>query len=491
MKIKDLFEFEDELYIDRRIDRETELKPIFNTTHIEEENTVLILPKRIGSRSYTIPHLSKLPYAIIVGDDFDRSSYDIPTVIVRDPRRTAAFIFAKEYPIDYDKMKIIGVTGTNGKTTTAEILWKILRRSGYNVGFIGTGEIRINDEIISEKDYSMTTPDPDLLYITLSKMQSAGCEYAVMEVSSHSLALSKVAGIKFKRAIFTNLSEEHMDFHTDMEDYYKTKLSLFKKAEYGVFNLDDPYSHRAFLECGKRGFTVGVIDTSADANITDYKFRGFEGSSFFYKEENLIFGVTLHLSGAYNVYNTLLAIKCALSLGIRPCVAKKAISEISAIRGRMNIIKDEVTVIIDYAHTTAAMIEMLKFVKSTLSIGQSCTAVFGCGGERDKTKRALMGKAAEEFSDKVIITSDNNRGESFDSIAKMIESGMTENRHVIIESRDEAIRSAILTASHSDVVCVIGKGHERYIIDKEGKHNFDEECIVRSALNERRKLREN
>ena len=490
MQVKDLFEYEDEIFIDRRIDREKRLLPVFRTSDIREDS-ILIYPKRLGTREYRIPALSKAPYAIIAGEDVIEGSTDVPLIKVPDPRRCAAFTFSKEYGIDYNKLSVIGITGTNGKTTTAEILFYLLRAAGYNVGYIGTGEIRINENIISDKSYSMTTPDPDDLYKVLSDMQRQGCDYAVMEVSSHSLSLSKVTPIKFKRAIFTNLTEEHMDFHTDLEDYYHTKLSLFRQAESGIFNLDDPYSKRALGEAGMKGESIGIIDTSADACITAYTSKGLDGSAFFYKEKNIIFKIKLALGGAYNVYNSMLAIKCAISLGVNPCTIRRAIPTLKSVRGRLNVIKSDVTVVIDYAHTSAALKEVLFFLKSTLSPGQSLTTVFGCGGERDKSKRAEMGKIAESFSDIVVVTEDNSRGENFDLIVKMILSGMTKNKHIVIESRSDAIRTAILSANKDDIVAVIGKGHEKYIIDSSGKHDFDEEKIIMSALEERKLQNEN
>ena len=486
MKIKELFGFEDDIYIDRRLDRERRLIPTCTVEQITKES-ILIYPKRLGKREYTLPKFeSTLPYAVIAGEDISCENEEVPLIRVRDPRRCASFIFSKEYGIDYGRMRIIGITGTNGKTTTSEMLFSILREAGYNVGFIGTGEIRINDVSVSENDYSMTTPDPDLLYKSLGQMQASGCEYVVMEVSSHSIALSKIAPVKFKCAVFTNLSEEHMDFHENMESYYNTKLSLFSSSEYGIFNLDDRYSRRASEEKGMMGYRVGIIDTSGDSYITDYKSLGLDGSEYYYREKGLIFKIKLGIGGAYNVYNSLLAAKCAITLGIKPCIVKKALSNIKQIRGRLNLIRSDITVAIDYAHTPQAFKEVLYFLKSSLIPGQSLITVFGCGGERDKTKRAVMGKTAEDMSDFVIVTEDNSRSEDFSFICDMITSGMRKRTHTVIESRSEAIRCAILSANEGDLVAIIGKGHEKYIIDKQGKRHFDESEIIKSALLERK-----
>ena len=196
------------------------------------------------------------------------------------------------------------------------MLENILLKSGRSTGYIGTGSIRINGEVISQSDYSMTTPDPSVLYQSLARMQEAGCEYAVMEVSSHALAQSRCAPIRFALGIFTNLAEDHMDYHKTKEDYYRAKLSLFESCDMGVFNIDDEYGERAYNSAKCRKYSIGIIN-EAYASITDLKDNGLLGSEYFYRECGIIFKERLKLGGSYNIYNALSASKAAIALGPR------------------------------------------------------------------------------------------------------------------------------------------------------------------------------
>lgn len=436
--------------------------------------------------------LAKGPVAIVC--DRDRAiSASVPVIRVADARRALAFIYSRYYGICYDRMRFIAVTGTNGKTTTATMIKAILQHSGMKVGFIGTGKIEIANELISGNNYSMTTPDPKLLYSTIKRMENEGCGAVVMEVSSHALALGKVAPIPFYTAAFTNLSEEHLDFHTDISDYYKTKCKLFYQCKNGVFNADDEYSAKAMTELRGvcRIHSVGVL-WDADAMARDVALEGFNGSTYIYREPNLIFKVYLNMPGNYNVYNSLLAIKCALVSGASPSSAREAIKELCGVEGRFEIIREEIEVIIDYAHTPKAFENLLKTVNSFKKQGQKVVTVFGCGGERDKEKRPKMARISERFSDFSIVTTDNSRGEREGDIIADILSGFerTEGRKVI-STRSAAITSAILNADDGDIVVVLGKGHERYNIDRSGYHEFNEREIIKSALERRSGIKRN
>ncbi len=492
MKISELFSHESIVYLEKPLNTEKELR-IERDIEKLDEDSIYFCYRRVGvDTTYKLPDFgSTSPYAVVCEWEAEESRCGVPIIKVKNVRNTLAHAYSRECGINYSSMKIIGVTGTNGKTSTAEIIFRILREAGNTVGFIGTGIIKINDSILSDLYYSMTTPDPHVLYPTLREMQDAGCQYVVMEVSSHAIALSKVAPIPFECCVFTNLSPEHTDFHNDMEEYYRTKLSLFNSAKMGIFNLDDEYSRRAYSDTNCEKYSIGVI-RRGDGYIVGYTSMGLAGSSYFYKDSGMIFKTSLKLAGAYNVYNALMATKCALALGIRACIIKKAIESIGSISGRLEIIDDEIKVAIDYAHTPKAFENILKTLISAKDLRQKLTVVFGCGGNRDQTKRELMGKIAEEYADYIIITEDNSREEKTDDIVNAITKGIgNRERYTVIKNRPEAIKHAICRASRGDIVAIVGKGHEKYIIDNSGAHPFDEKEIVADALAERRKTNAN
>ncbi len=487
MRISDLFREESVIYIDRLIDTERELKISCDARHTDSD-TLLFYPKPIGKEVYTLPSFKTAPYAIVCDWQGFNTKTDIPLIKVKSARRALADAYSNYYRLDYERLRVIGVTGTNGKTSTATMLEKILIKSGKGVGYIGTGSIRINGKSITEDTYSMTTPDPSVLYSALAKMSNEGCEFAVMEVSSHALSLSRCAPIRFTLGIFTNLSSDHMDFHKNKEEYFKAKLSLFESCKIGVFNIDDEYAKRAYESCKCEKYSIGVI-RSADATVTALTEMGLSSTEFFYKENSMIFKLSLKLGGAYNVYNSLCAAKAAIALGIRPCIVKEALCRIEKIDGRLEVISQEPFVIIDYAHTAEALENLLKLINSTKNNGQKLTLVFGCGGDRDKSKRALMGAIAEKYADKIVLTEDNSRSEDFQSIKQNILSGIKDSTSVtVIEKRKDAIEYAISTAASSDIVAIVGKGHERYIIDNDGTHFFDERSIVLNVLCQRRRI---
>ena len=462
------------------------------TSRVNEitKNTLFVLVKGINFDTGKIIEyvLLKHPKAIIC--DFDREiKTKIPLIRVKDARRTLAILSSKINNIDYRKLRIVGITGTNGKTTTATILYRIFCKSGIKTEFIGTGKILIGNRTINKKNYSMTTPDPEILYPTLHRMQEEGCEVVIMEISSHAIALGKIAPIRFEYGIFTNLSEEHLDFHKDLEEYFNTKLSLFNQCENGIFNADDEYSLAAIKRISKncRAHSVGMI-WDADAMARDVILNGFEGSTYIYREHSLIFKVNLILPGTYNIYNSLMATKCAVEMKIDPLVIKTAVSEIKSIDGRLEILNDDICVIVDYAHTERAYEKLLNTVNSFKKPEQKVITVFGCGGDRDKNKRPKIAAITEKYSDFVIVTSDNPRTErECDIISDILVGFKDAAKRKVISSRERAIRYAILSAPDNSIVVVVGKGHERYNINADGYHDFDEKKIICDALSARKK----
>ncbi len=445
------------------------------------KNTMLIISNAKNIRYEELADKSFL--CVMCSPDASVPSH-MPRIIVENARSALAYAYSNFYLIDYTKLKVIGITGTNGKTSTASFLERILKDNGIKVGLIGTGRISIDGEILSEENYSMTTPDPSLLYKSLKDMELSDCRYVIMEVSSHSLALHKVDPIPFEYAVMTNLSEEHLDFHSDIEDYFLTKCRLFSLCKTAVFNIDDAYCRRAYNEYTGRSIASGVL-FRGDNYATHIEKRGFYGVEYLYHGKGFTFGAKLSVAGIYNVYNSMLAISVAVDIGIPPYKVKEAVASLELIEGRFEIIKSDITVIIDYAHTSQAFFEVLKNI-SEAKEGGELTVVFGAGGERDKGKRPKMAKTAEDFADKIIVTSDNSRGEEPLRIIEDIVSGFKRKRHSVCQDRRAAIRKAILEAHTADTVAVIGKGHEKYNIDITGYHTFDEREIIRSALLERK-----
>ena len=441
--------------------------------------TLLFVTDKVSGEdsSFDCSILKSVPLAIVTSDTKSILSPVCPVIRVKKVREALSYALSNCHAINYDELTFIGVTGTNGKTTTATLIYKILRTCGYKVGFVGTGKILSDDTLLTSETYSLTTPDPTVLYPALSRMIKDGCEYVVMEVSSHSLALGKVAPIRYKYAIFTNLDNDHLDFHNSKEEYFEAKLRLFTSAKRGLFNLDDEYSRKAndLVDCEKS--TFGILNEGY-AYATEICANSLSGISFYYRDPSLIFKAKSKLVGAFNVYNILAALKCVIDLGIKPCLAKAALEKITAIDGRMEIIDGKVKAVIDYAHTPGAFYNCLKTLKQSITSRQNLIIVFGCGGDRDKLKRPIFGKYAEMFADKIIITEDNCRNESFSSIVTDIISEISSDAYKIIPDREEAIRYAFKSAKAGDLVAVIGKGHERYKISGSNYLAFDERTII-------------
>ncbi len=483
MRLKELLNSISEKTVNGILDEERELIPTFTPDECSEDSLLFITRKVGGSGILPLPVFKKRPYAILT-DGILSQGTDIPAIYTKEARSALSIAYKLHYGLDKSTLKLVGVTGTNGKTTTATLIYEILLRCNIKAGFIGTGYIKCCGKLLSDEGYTMTTPDPSVLYKTLRQMQDDACEVVVMEVSSHALALHKVDGLDFTLGIFTNLSSEHMDFHSDMEEYFNTKMRLFSNCAISLFNVDDYYGNRAYNTCSGKKRGVGILESS-DIYATDINLNGLSGSEFLYRTDNLIFKAQLALPGAYNVYNALMALAAVIELGIKPCLAKVALASIKSVTGRLEIIHERPHVIIDYAHTPEALKNLLKSIKAILKPRQKLILVFGCGGDRDTTKRHLMGKTAIQYADKVVITEDNNRTESFDAIATDIVADIQKStRYIIIPDRYAAIKYALGEAKTYDVVAIVGKGHERYIIDCDGMRPFDERMIVREHYGE-------
>lgn len=407
-----------------------------------------------------------------------------------DSRRSAAYLYDAWYSHPSGRLKLIGVTGTNGKTSVSYMIRAILEASLHPCGIIGTIGCRIGERELETSVHdtyaSMTTPDPENLYRILFEMAEARVEYVVMEVSSHALTLEKLAPLTFECAVFTNLTPEHLDFHKSMENYARAKAKLFSAARLSVINADSPYA--AMMQKSAKGRYVTCSATGADA---DFSAEEIEiGSSLGTEYRLSSIGARLRLSskipGSFTVMNSMQAAVVALSLGCSPSTVKSVLASLEPIKGRMEYVKlgieADFSVLIDYAHTPDALEKLLFCAKGLKKEGGRVIIVFGCGGDRDKTKRAIMGEIATKMSDQAIITSDNPRTEDPMQIIREIVAGVVADAvYCVIPNREEAIRYAIENAKKDDLIVLAGKGHEEYEITRTGKRAFKERDIVMEA----------
>lgn len=478
MKLSELI-YEGE-YLSCDTDLDDTVEGVF--VHAEDlcDGGVLIIPS--DNRDVNIALLKAAPKVVICGAN-TVLPHNIPTIRVENPRIAYANVFYRHSGFNASGITMIGVTGTNGKTTTATLIEQILTECGTEVGFIGTGRIAIRGRDITPSSYSMTTPDPHLLYPVLRRMKDEGCHAIVMEVSSHALSLSKLAPLRFDYGIFTNMSAEHLDFHRNMESYYQAKKRLFDISGCGIFNIDEPYSRRAMNEYAGHKISVGIV-YKADVWATIIESRDLLGTEYIYCDGDSSFKVSLPLPGSYNVYNSLMAAAVCIDMGCKPREVKAILSSAQPPSGRYEVIKNKITVIIDYAHTPEAFECVLREIAKAKKDSR-LTVLFGCGGDRDKKKRPKMAAIAERYADKIIVTSDNSRTENPKSIICDIISGFSGGGYEVCENRGEAIRQAILSSEEHDIIAIIGKGPERYNIDSHGYHPFDEREIIYSSIRER------
>lgn len=412
-----------------------------------------------------------------------------------DTRRALSHLWNAWYDFPAKHLKLIGVTGTNGKTSVTHMIRAILEASLYKCGLIGTLGCEIAGRVIDSASEnalaSMTTPDPEVLYRVLAQMAREGAEYVIMEVSSHALALQKVAPLQFEAAIFTNLTPEHLDFHRTMEHYAASKARLFDAARISIFNADSPYAAPLSENANGKCITCTARDADADYAAEDISLRT-DGVSYRLRSLRTRLMMSCPLPGAFTVTNSMQAAICALELGVSPAVIKTALGTLPPVKGRMERVRlgigADFTVLIDYAHTPDAMEKSLRTARELVGRGGRLTVLFGCGGDRDKSKRAVMGRIAASLADGVILTSDNSRSEEPEAIITEIRAGMGDTEPIAtVVDRREAIRWGVANATRGDVLLLCGKGHEEYEITKQGKRPFCEREIALLAFEERKK----
>jgi UDP-N-acetylmuramoyl-L-alanyl-D-glutamate--2,6-diaminopimelate ligase len=423
--------------------------------------------------------------AAIVGESSAAS------VQVDDARAAISIIAANFYGRPADKLSLAGVTGTSGKTTTTKMIESIFDAAGEPVGLIGTIEYRAGDERLMA---DRTTPDAVVLQQWFAKMVDAGVRHAVMEVSSHALALKRTYGIHFAAAVFTNLSQDHFDFHGDFENYFAAKRILFdqidRSRKTAIVNIDDEYGRRLANELGDAVVTFGR-GANADIHPLDgfeISVRGLHGRVTTPAGE---VRVESKLLGAPNLYNWLGAIGAAQSVGIDINTIEAGIRNLAAVRGRFEYVEGDggPTVIVDYAHKPDALDKLLQAVRD-LANGRRVVLIVGCGGDRDKDKRPKMGAIAARLADYTVLTSDNPRGEKLEAILDDIEAGMRgAGNYTRMTDRRDAISHTIATASDDDVIVIAGKGHEPYQVIGDQVIHFDDREEAERALETRNENR--
>ncbi|WP_040204850.1 UDP-N-acetylmuramoyl-L-alanyl-D-glutamate--2,6-diaminopimelate ligase [Neobacillus jeddahensis] len=414
---------------------------------------------------------------------------DVPVVIVNDTTRVMAVLADAFYGQPTKGLHLIGITGTNGKTTTSHLIEKIFADVGKNTGLIGTMYTKIADQTFEAKN---TTPESLTLQKTFKQMVDAGVNLAVMEVSSHALDLGRVHGCDYDVAVFTNLTQDHLDYHKTMEEYKRAKSLLFaqlgnafdhKKPKFAILNGDDPASEMYRRSTAAHVVTYG-IDQDADLQAKNIKMTP-RGTKFDLVLKGEQFPINMQLIGKFSVYNVLASIATGLVSGIELEEIIHSIECVEGVSGRFELVNagQDYTVIVDYAHTPDSLENVLKTIQHLAE--KRIFVIVGCGGDRDRTKRPLMAQIACRFATDTILTSDNPRSEDPLAILKEMEAGVQGDAYQVIPDRKKAIQAAVSQASTGDVILIAGKGHETYQIIGKEVHDFDDRLVAREAIEER------
>ncbi|MBX2967198.1 MAG: UDP-N-acetylmuramoyl-L-alanyl-D-glutamate--2,6-diaminopimelate ligase [Cyclobacteriaceae bacterium] len=414
----------------------------------------------------------KLPDTI-----YEKATY----VAVKNSAQSLGVIAANFFGNPSQKLKLVGVTGTNGKTTVATLLYKLFGALGHRCGLISTVEYRIIDNILPS---THTTPDPVQLNQLLKSMVDAGCSYAFMEVSSHAIDQDRVAGLQFAGALFTNITHDHLDYHKTFENYIKAKKKFFDSLSgdaFALVNADDKRGMVMLQNTKATKYTFGL------RKLTDFKGKMLSNTIEGLEMEVMQKPVWFKLIGDFNAYNILAVYGAAMLLDQDPDQALTILSSMQGAVGRFELIGRgaKITAIVDYAHTPDALKNVLETIKQFRSGNEQVITVVGCGGNRDKTKRPLMASIAVRFSDKVVLTSDNPRDENPMEIIREMQTGIGPSdarKTLVIADREEAIKTACMMANPKDIVLVAGKGHETYQEIKGVKHPFDDREVVERML---------
>ncbi|GKU82378.1 UDP-N-acetylmuramoyl-L-alanyl-D-glutamate--2,6-diaminopimelate ligase [Niallia sp. NCCP-28] len=418
--------------------------------------------------------------------------FPIPVIVVKDTKKASSILADAFYEHPTKKLQLIGITGTNGKTTTSHLIEAILKEANQKTGIIGTMYTKINDEIQETKN---TTPEPVTLQKIFYEMVEKEVETAVMEVSSHALVEGRVHGCDYDVAVFTNLSQDHLDFHGTMEEYKRAKGLLFtrlgntfsqEKPKYAILNSDDPVSCEYEQQTAALVLTYGIDNEEADIRAKNIQIHAL-GTTFELETPFGEFPVSIKMIGKFNVYNVLASIAAGIAIRIPVSIIIKAIEKVEGVAGRFEAVYNgqNFAVIVDYSHTPDSLENALKTVKEFAK--NDIYVIVGCGGDRDKTKRPLMAKIACEHATHAIFTSDNPRSEDPAQILKDMEEGVRGEKYILIEDRKEAIFYAVEQAKEGDVILIAGKGHETYQLIGSKVLDFDDRLVAKEAIEEQKK----
>ncbi len=466
--------------IEMNADAELEISGVSYDSRKTEKGDMFVAIRGFEADGHKfIPKAVENGAAVILCEE--KPSCDIPYVLVSDSRYGLAIVSRDFFGDPASEMTMIGITGTSGKTSSSYLIKHMLEsKLDAKVGLIGTNGNMIGDEFLHTEH---TTPESYELHKLFRHMADSGCTHVVMEVSSHSLTLERVAGIHFDVALYTNLSQDHLDFHGTMEEYAAAKRKLFSMCSLGCFNLDDAWAD--FMRDGAscRTMTFSTEKNEADLVAKDIRLTA-DGVRFASVSGDEISMTKLGIPGMFSVYNALGTMSVGLALGLSLADCSDAMSSAKGVKGRLEIVPTgrDFSVVIDYSHKPDALEKVLKTLKP-VTRGR-LIALFGCGGDRDKLKRPIMGRIAADNADLVVVTSDNPRTEDPDEIIREIVAGMKDKRTPtkVICDRREAIAWAIDNAAPGDVLLLAGKGHEDYQVVGHEKHHMDEREIVADCL---------
>lgn len=455
---------------------------VFDSRQIEEEDVfIAIKGAAVDGHQFIDSAIKSGATAIVCESKPDKVEVGINYVVVEDAHFALSVMSNNYYDQPSKKLKLIGITGTNGKTTTTTLLFQLFREMGSSVGLISTVVNRINDEEIPTE---RTTPDPVSLNALLQQMVEAGCEYCFMEVSSHAIHQKRIGKLYFSGGAFTNITNEHLDYHKSFKEYLNVKKEFFdglSKEAFAVTNVDDKNGEVMLQNCDAKKITYGL------KNIADYKAKVLENN--FSGLVLTLQGTELYtrLIGDFNAYNILLVYAIAEQLEDNTIEILRIISKLQPVEGRFEHFRSESGVIgiVDYAHTPDALENVLNTINNIRTGNETVFTLVGCGGDRDRTKRPVMASIACELSDKVILTSDNPRTENPDAIIEEMITGVGGEhfkKTLSISNRKEAIKTACTMAEKDDIILIAGKGHETYQEINGVKHDFDDLEILKELL---------
>lgn len=454
----------------------------FDSRKVQVNDVFVAIRGTISNGHDFIEKAINLGAVVIICDTFPELIVTGITYIqVKDTNSALAFMATNFYNSPSSKLKLVGITGTNGKTTVASLLYQLFKKAGYKVGLLSTVKILV-DEI--EYNATHTTPDSLTINYYLNQMIENGCEYCFMEVSSHGIHQKRTDGLLFEGGVFTNLSHDHLDYHPTFAEYRDVKKLFFDhlpKTAFALTNIDDKNGLVMIQNTAARKLTYAL------KSYSDYKAQILENqlSGLLLKiNDNEVW---VKLIGTFNAYNLLAIFGTAVELGIEKFEAMRLLSELESVSGRFQFIVSDkkITAIVDYAHTPDALENVLKTINDIRTKNEQLITIVGCGGDRDKTKRPIMANIATQMSDKVIITSDNPRTENPSTIITEMEAGVEPQNYkksLSIEDRKQAIKTACQLANDNDIILIAGKGHETYQEINGVRHDFDDMKIVKEFL---------